>query len=123
MIRAQDRKSSIESPPFTLPLFIGRHGRSAVTISSRANGALGEHRRQDTEPRRARSDALWRVRAKKEAPRANALEQRLANRRGPGCLWAKAGVALVTSKRVDQFANMSDEELEAYVNGDRGLEH
>ena len=38
-------------------------------------------------------------------------------------------VALVTaygrveSKRVDQFANMSDEELEAYVNGDRGLEH
>jgi hypothetical protein len=31
--------------------------------------------------------------------------------------------ALVESKRVDAFANMSDEELEAYVNGDRGLEH
>lgn len=29
----------------------------------------------------------------------------------------------VESKRVDDFANMSDEELEAYVNGDRGLEH
>ena len=29
----------------------------------------------------------------------------------------------VESKRVDKFANMSDEELEAYVNGDRGLEH
>jgi hypothetical protein len=29
----------------------------------------------------------------------------------------------VESKRVDAFANMSDEELEAYVNGDRGLEH
>jgi hypothetical protein len=29
----------------------------------------------------------------------------------------------VESKRVDQFANMSDEELEAHVNGDRGLEH
>jgi len=29
----------------------------------------------------------------------------------------------VESKRVDVFANMSDEELEAYVNGDRGLEH
>jgi Protein of unknown function (DUF3987) len=29
----------------------------------------------------------------------------------------------VESKRVDEFANMSDEELEAYVNGDRGLEH
>ena len=27
------------------------------------------------------------------------------------------------SKRVDDFAHMSDEELEAYVNGDRGLEH
>jgi hypothetical protein len=27
------------------------------------------------------------------------------------------------SKRVDEFANMSDEELEAYVNGDRDLEH
>ena len=27
------------------------------------------------------------------------------------------------SKRVDEFANMSDEELEAYVYGDRGLEH
>jgi hypothetical protein len=24
---------------------------------------------------------------------------------------------------VDEFANMSDEELEAYVNGDRSLEH
>jgi hypothetical protein len=31
--------------------------------------------------------------------------------------------ASVESKRVDAFANMSDEELEAYVNGDRGLEH
>ena len=29
----------------------------------------------------------------------------------------------VESKRVDAFANMSDEELEAYVNGDMGLEH
>jgi hypothetical protein len=29
----------------------------------------------------------------------------------------------VESKRMDVFANMSDEELEAYVNGDRGLEH
>ena len=29
----------------------------------------------------------------------------------------------VESKRVDKFANMSDEELEAYVNGDRRLEH
>jgi hypothetical protein len=29
----------------------------------------------------------------------------------------------VESKRVDVFANMSDEELEAYVNGGRGLEH
>ena len=28
----------------------------------------------------------------------------------------------VESKRVDKFAHMSDEELEAYVNGDRGLE-
>jgi hypothetical protein len=26
-------------------------------------------------------------------------------------------------KRVDKFENMSDEELEAYVNGARGLEH
>jgi predicted house-cleaning NTP pyrophosphatase (Maf/HAM1 superfamily) len=32
-------------------------------------------------------------------------------------------VQRVESKRVDEFANMSDEELEAYVNGDRGLEH
>jgi hypothetical protein len=52
-------------------------------------------------------------------------------RRAPGCLWAKAGYRLgtlpsaqrVESKRVDKFANMSDEELEAYVNGDRSLEH
>jgi hypothetical protein len=29
----------------------------------------------------------------------------------------------VESKRVNDFANMNDEELEAYVNGDRGLEH
>jgi predicted house-cleaning NTP pyrophosphatase (Maf/HAM1 superfamily) len=29
----------------------------------------------------------------------------------------------VENKRVDEFANMSDEELEAYVNGDRSLEH
>ena len=29
----------------------------------------------------------------------------------------------VESKRVDKFAHMSDEELEAYVYGDRGLEH
>jgi hypothetical protein len=32
-------------------------------------------------------------------------------------------VRRVESKRVDQFENMSDEELEAYVNGDRSLEH
>ena len=32
-------------------------------------------------------------------------------------------VQRVESKRVDKFAEMSDEELEAYVNGDRGLEH
>jgi hypothetical protein len=32
-------------------------------------------------------------------------------------------VQRVESKRVDEFANMSDEELEAYVNGDRSLEH
>jgi hypothetical protein len=32
-------------------------------------------------------------------------------------------VQRVESKRVNEFANMSDEELEAYVNGDRGLEH
>ena len=66
-------------------------------------------------------------------------------RRGPACLWAMAGCRLgafraiaaireqselaglkiqrVESKRVDEFANMSDEELEAYVNGDRSLEH
>jgi hypothetical protein len=31
-IRAQDGKSSIESPSFTLPLFAGRHGRSAVSM-------------------------------------------------------------------------------------------
>ena len=37
--------------------------------------------------------------------------------------WLGAGRARVESKRVDEFANMSDEELEAYVNGDRGLEH
>jgi hypothetical protein len=47
--------------------------------------------------------------------------------RAPGCLWAKAGCRLgtfpVESKRVDAFASMSDEELEAYVNGDRSLEH
>jgi hypothetical protein len=43
-------------------------------------------------------------------------------RRAPGCLWAKA-TSRVESKRVNDFANMSDEELEAYVNGDRGLEH
>jgi hypothetical protein len=29
----------------------------------------------------------------------------------------------VESKRVDKFAHMSDEELEAYVYSDRGLEH
>ena len=40
-IRAQDGKSSIESPPFALPLFTGRHGLSAVNISSLANGAFG----------------------------------------------------------------------------------
>jgi hypothetical protein len=33
------------------------------------------------------------------------------------------GRVSMESKRVDVFANMSDEELEAYVNGDRGLEH
>ena len=33
------------------------------------------------------------------------------------------GIQRVESKRVDQFADMSDEELEAYVNGARGLEH
>jgi hypothetical protein len=48
-IRAQDGKSSIESPPFALPLFTGRHGRSAVSILSPANGALGEHRLQEIE--------------------------------------------------------------------------
>jgi len=31
--------------------------------------------------------------------------------------------AWVENKRVSEFASMSDEELEAYVNGDRGLEH
>jgi hypothetical protein len=54
--------------------------------------------------------------------------QATPNRRGHGVLVGEGRVALVTaygveSKRVDQFANMSDEELEAYVNGDRGLEH
>ena len=48
-------------------------------------------------------------------------------RRATGCLWAKAGCRLgmlgVESKRVEEFASMSDEELEAYVYGDRGLEH
>ena len=34
-----------------------------------------------------------------------------------------SGVKRTESKRVDEFANMSDEELEAYVYGDRGLEH
>jgi hypothetical protein len=29
----------------------------------------------------------------------------------------------VESERVSEFASMSDEELEAYVNGDRSLEH
>ena len=29
----------------------------------------------------------------------------------------------VENKRVSEFASMSDEELEAYVNGDRSLEH
>ena len=33
------------------------------------------------------------------------------------------GTARLESKRVSDFANMSDEELERYVNGDRGLEH
>jgi hypothetical protein len=49
-------------------------------------------------------------------------------RRAPGVLVGEDRVAFgdvgrVESKRVDVFANMSDEELEAYVNGDRGLEH
>ena len=44
-------------------------------------------------------------------------------------MWAKAACRLgtfgarVESKRVDEFANMSDEELEAYVYGDRSLDH
>ena len=43
--------------------------------------------------------------------------------RDRGCLWAKAGCRLgtlgerVESKRVDEFANMSDEELRQYVYG------
>ena len=41
--------------------------------------------------------------------------------RGPGCLWARGGGRLgtfpVESKRVDEFANMSDEELRQYVYG------
>jgi hypothetical protein len=51
----------------------------------------------------------------------------------PLTLWVSLGASLfelmglkvqrVENKRVDEFANMSDEELEAYVNGDRGLEH
>jgi hypothetical protein len=40
-------------------------------------------------------------------------------RRGPGYLWAKARVE---SKRVDEFAKMSDEELERYVYGNKELD-
>ena len=36
---------------------IDHHGRSAVNISSFANGALGEHRRQDTDGTRLEIDA------------------------------------------------------------------
>ena len=44
-------------------------------------------------------------------------------RRGPGCLWAKAGCRLgVESKRVDAFENMSDEELRQYVYGNKESE-
>ena len=35
----------------------------------------------------------------------------------------KSRIRRVESKRVDEFAHMSDEELEAYVNGGRALEH
>ena len=70
-IRAQDGKSSIESPSFTLPLFTGRHGRSAVSISSRANGAaavsLPIFNHDVTSP----VQAGWRAKKKKEAPSAN----------------------------------------------------
>jgi hypothetical protein len=41
------------------------YGRSAVSISSLANGALGEHRRQDTDGMRleiAAPGCLWSVR-------------------------------------------------------------
>jgi hypothetical protein len=52
-------------------------------------------------------------------------------RRGRGCLWAKAGcdkqnelmglkIQRVESKRVDDFAAMSDEELRQYVYGNKG---
>jgi hypothetical protein len=41
--------------------------------------------------------------------------------RGRGCLWAKAAsrllVRTVETKRVDAFAEMTDEELDEYVNG------
>ena len=40
-------------------------------------------------------------------------------RRATRCLWAEAACHLgtVESKRVDEFANMSDDELRAYVYG------
>jgi hypothetical protein len=46
-------------------------------------------------------------------------------RRGRGCLWARGGARLgticcrVESKRVDEFANMTDEELRQYVYGNK----
>ena len=49
-------------------------------------------------------------------------------RRGRGCLWAKAGCRLgtlgwrVESKRVDKFAQMTDEELRQYIYGDKELD-
>jgi hypothetical protein len=73
-------------------------GRQHFELSERGVGGA-----RDTEPGRARSDALWHVRAEKEAPSANALEQRLANRRAPGCLWAKGGCRLETLGRFQRI--------------------
>jgi hypothetical protein len=39
--------------------FARRHGRSAVNISNRANGALGEHRRHETDGIRLEIEAPW----------------------------------------------------------------
>ena len=53
-------------------------------------------------------------------------EGRVAIRQGscmvearPGRLWARAASFDVESKRVDEFANMSDEELRQYVYGNK----